>query len=278
MGERFRSPLAKPMDDAARILLLLEAHDIVGRAGIRASRPEPVVVDLGHASFGTIGGAASFADLQDLVTLWEYRMGQMANSFGAFSPTWVQRDANGFIDWSSDWAALQKRYDPAHQAATSALSAAVYTPIPNAVNPAGSLYTNLQKAMRKCAPPDGCPVVKGDWADLFARLTAAQKALGSAPVVDAPPQPTAMDADLSLYSATAPLDLVAQVTGQQKAGPLPTNWLAELDSVLAWMKAHREALVLGGAVVAGGVVLGLVLPMLLAPLKAAKTLAAVAAA
>lgn len=249
------------MNAADRILLRLDAHDCWAPR-ISAS-PEKVVVRRGApADFGTIAGQQTIAELQDIMTSWAYRMEQLAQAYANFAPVWVGRDPAGFTDWTNDWAVLQNRYNAAMSAAQSAVTAAKFNlAIPNSMISAQAEFTGLAKAMRQCYPPDGCPTVKGDFVDLDTRLTAAARAYGSAGASYANmPQPKATDADQQAFAATAPLDVVAQVTGLQKTGPLPPapgglSWLA-------WIEQHKTALLVGGAVIAGGVVLAYVAPVL----------------
>ena len=161
---------------------------------------------------------------------------------------------------------MHARYATALAAAKSAGSSL----IPDAMNPAQAQFDALSKAMRQCYPPDGCPVAKGDWDDLYNRAAAVSASLGIAPPPDSPPQPVATDVDQSAFAATAPLDVVAQVTGAQKAGPLNI-------SALQWVLAHKTLLIVGGAVLAGGIVLSYVAPMLGLAAKGFKGVAALAA-
>jgi hypothetical protein len=243
----------------------------VPRVRQRARGVEPVLIGGGASDFGTIAGAQTVAELQDLVNLWSTRMAQLTQAYADFSPTWVNKDAAGYEAWTNDWNALQARYQAALSNANSAITAAkinLFTP--NNMIPAPTEYTALAKAMHQCYPPDGCPQAKGDWDDLFDRITAAQKAAGAAVLVDAPPQPTATDVDLKVFAATAPVDPIAQLTGQQLGGPLPTGTAAGLAGFLKWISAHKTAIEVGAVVVGAGVLLSLVLPAVMVPLKVAK--------
>jgi hypothetical protein len=271
---------------AERILLSLDAHECWGPTRVRTSvvrhvAVEPLVIDRGVDTFGTVLGQNSLAELQDLLNLWAYRMAQLTKAYGDFSPAWVTRDATGFVDWTNDWTKLQNRYNAAVSAANSAMLTGTLNPLtPNSMIPAGPAYNGLIKAMRQCAPPDGCPVTKGDWADLFTRLTVAAKTFGGAPPVDKPPQPQATDVDVQAFAATAPVDVVAQVTGAQAAttGPLPADLAKSLQSggkdtwsLLLWLAEHQRLLIIGGVAIAGGILFFSILPVLMLPAKLAKT-------
>ena len=266
------------MDTADRILLAIEAREVWD--GFRAlsahEEPfglEPVVCSDGGDDFGTIAGSYSVAELQDLIALWQYRMAQLAQSYADASPSWVQKDSKAFIEFTNDWNVLQNRYAAALKDAQAKVGIAAYTlpyvGMPNSVIPAQDEYVGLMKAMRQCAPPDGCPVQKGDWADLWQRLSAITS------VPDHPPQPTATDADLEAFKAGTQADIVAQVTGAQAptAGPLPASWVTGTGGPLGFLSNHKTAIVLGLVLVAAAVTI----PILAGPLKMLKGAAALAA-
>jgi hypothetical protein len=180
---------------------------------------EPQVIVHAHtSSFGSILGQASVADVQDALASGQARMDQLGNAYAAFAPTWVNQDHVAFIDWTSDWTTLQNRWKAAVGKANSAVTAAKFSfATPNSMIAAQAEYDGLLKAIRACAPPDGCPVVKGDWDDLNNRLTAAQ---GHATQYNLP-QPTATDIDQAALAVSAPFDPIAMITGQEAPkGPL----------------------------------------------------------
>ena len=263
------------MTPSERVLLALDAHECWAGVVVRP-RVERTVINRGVAAFGMIAGQYSVAELQDLITLWAGRMVNLDTWYGVASPVWVAKDNVAFVAFTNDWNALHARYDTALSSANSAVTVAalsVFTP--NSAIAAQPQYDALMKAMRQCYPPDGCPTVKGDWADLYARAAAVSPSLGIAAPPDAPAQPVAVDVDQSLFAATTNLDVVAQVTGAQKGGPLPQggNTLAFLQ----WMAAHKTLLLVGGAVIAGGIVLSYVAPMVGLLGKSAHGIAALAA-
>ena len=267
------------MTRADRILLRLDAQDCWawggGASAAQARAVEPVVVHGGGDSFGTVGGMPTIAELQDQMALWAYRMAQLTQAYANYSPTWVGRDANGFVAWTNDWTGLQARYNAAASQAQSAVTASQFNPMPASTIPvAKSVYDALPHAMRASYPPDGGAVRKGDWKDLFDRLRAAG---GS--VVDSPPQPTAADADIQVFAPTAPIDVTAQLTGGQApgTGPLPkgfVDWLHGV-SIPGWPKP--KTLLWIALAVGGGVVFVSMLPVLMLPAKLAKGAAALAA-
>ncbi len=274
-----------------RILLALDAHECWAGVVVRPalSPVEDIVVHReGGASFGTVAGQQSVAELQDLMTLWAYRLGQLDTWYGVASPLWVGKDSVGFIAFTNDWNQLHNRYNAALNGANNAVTAAKLSfATPNSMIPAQQQYNALTKAMRQCAPPDGCPVVKGDWADLYQRAAAVSASLGIAPPPDAPPQPVATDLDQSVFADTASADVVAQVSGAQSSntGPLP-GWVARklgglppqpgdpTGGLLVWLLEHKTAVLIGGAVVIALPILG---PVIISALKTAKGVAALAA-
>lgn len=166
------------------------------------------------ADFGTIGGKQTVAELKDLLALWNERMNLLQGAFTGFSARWMQADPNGFNDFMNDWVHLNERYQAAVTASNQDLSLAKINPLPEDAIVAQTSYDQLSKAMRQCYPPDGCPVQKGDWDDLYARYNAAAQQFGGSLVVDKPPQPTAPDIDQQALATTAPLDVVGMITGQ----------------------------------------------------------------
>lgn len=284
------------MNVADRILLSLDAYECwavseeVRAAMARAEGDvEPVLTGRGAASFGTVAGQQSIAELLDLMNIWAAKMSQLGQSYGSLSPAWVAKDPAAFTDWTNDWNTLQSRYASALSSANSAVTLSklnVFTP--NSLIPAQPQYDALLKALLACAPPDGCPYVKGDFDDLFKRLSAVAITLGAPAVTQNLPQPTATDVDGNLFAATAPVDVVAQVTGAQAAttGPLPVGLVKALQGApnlggplgaLSWLVNHKTAVLVGVVAVGGGIVLLELLPVLMIPAKAAKGIAALAA-
>jgi hypothetical protein len=131
-----------------------------------------------------LGGQLTLAELEDFLALCEFRMGQIADAYAKVVPSWVAKDPNAFIDWSTDWSTLQDRYREAAAKAKVAIEAAE---LPFLVT-ATELYTAVARSMKQ-AYPDG-PVRKGDWAELRTRLAQVT------PIPDGePPKPKAINAD-----------------------------------------------------------------------------------
>jgi hypothetical protein len=191
---------------------------------------------------GDVGSAAtglyvSDDDLNTARAQWAARMQQLGAAYDAFAKTWASRDPQAFADWTSDWKALQARY-------TNALgNAGLFT-----LN--STSYNSLMKAMRACFPPSSCQTSKGDWEDLFNRLTIATKAAGASPPVDVPGHLVGQTFGERLFAETAPLDVVASATGEQ-ARSTALSWFDKLTG------EFKTALIIGGVVVAvivGGVI------------------------
>lgn len=269
------------MDAAERILLALDAHDCwaPGRALLRerASPADAIVIDRGPSSdFGTVAGQQSVAEVQDLMRIYASAVSQLAQQYAGLSAAWHARDAAAFTDWTTDWTKFQARYNAAVSAANTAVTlAAVNVFTPNSLIAAQPQYDGIMKAIRQCYPPDGCPVVKGDWDDLVARLSTAAASLSLPPVVLNMPQPGATDIDQQLFASTSNLDVVAQATGLQATGPLPQG--SSSLGFLKWIVTHKTGVMIGAVAVVGGIILIQLLPVLMLPFKAAKGVAALAA-
>lgn len=263
------------MNAAARILLSLDAHECwegsLAPSAAESSVPglgiEPLVIE--HEVADAFGASAmglyvSDDDLATAKAQWAARMQQLSAAYATFSPTWVARDPKAFADWTNDWTGLQARYKAALD------NQGFFT-----LN--STSYESLLKAMRQCYPPDGCPVTKGDWMDLFNRLTAATKVAGAAPPVDVAAHLVPQTTGERLFADTAKLDVIASMTGAQAPGTaLPSSLL----DFLAWIKAHKTVLIVGGVVVVSGIALTALSPyiqLLMAPVKALKAVKGVAA-
>jgi hypothetical protein len=202
---------------------------------LAADAADPVVIQHEHSSqFGeTPLGEKSVADLQNVLTNSDTKMKGLAQAYADFSPTWVNRDRQAFVDWTNDWSALQSRYQAAADKANTAITLAKLTITPNSMIPAQAEYDGIAKALRQSYPPDGGPQTKGDYQDLYDRLSAARGAnVAIAPMV----QPTATDWQQAAYAATAPVDIVAQATGEEAPKlhlpTLPTGYLAGAEELL----------------------------------------------
>lgn len=261
------------MNAAEQILLRLEAYECVGsRARVSArtqarQRVEPVVVGGGAADFGlTLGNNQSVAELQNIMTSWAYRMKQLSDAYTAFAPTWQAKDSTAFTNWLADWIQLNTRYQAALTNAQAAVSNASSL-MPNSMQSAQAEFDGLMKAMRQSYPPDGGPVTKGDFDDLNSRLSTAGTTVSYANM----PQPAkGSDLTSTIFVATAPLDVVAMATGEQKP-KIPGM------GFVAWLVTHKKAVIVTGAVVVGGILFIQVAPVLMLPFKAAKGLGALAA-
>jgi len=197
------------------------------------------------AGFG-VGSAATglYVSDEDYATAkahWATNMQRLGERYNTFSTKWAVRDPATFADWTNDWKALQARY------AAALANAGTFT-----LN--STSYNALMKAMRQCFPPSSCPTSKGDWEDLFLRLTTATRAAGEAPPTDDPAHLVGQTFGEKLFADTAPLDFTASATGEQ-ARSTALGWFDKLE------KEAKTALIVGGVVVAviiGGVLYAVV--------------------
>ena len=172
---------------------------------------------------------------------WATNMQRLGERYNTFSTKWAARDPAAFADWTNDWKSLQARY-------AAALANA------GALTRNSTSYSALMKAMRACFPPSSCPTSKGDWEDLFLRLTTATKAAGEAPPTEDPAHLVAQTFGERLFADTAPLDVIASAKGDQ-ARQTALSWFDKLES------EAKTALIIGGVVVAviiGGVLYAVV--------------------
>jgi hypothetical protein len=176
----------------------------------------------------TVAGIQTTGELQDLLNNWVPRMQELGDAFAKFGPQWEAQDPAAFVDFSSDWAALNDRWTPALAAAQSVIASAI---LPASMSPAQVEYNGIMKALRQNYPPDGAAIKKGDWDDLYQRLTTAQ---GTPPAITTV-QPTAVDLDLQALQETAPLDVIAKLTGQE--APTPSSPTSSLGWALVGILA-----------------------------------------
>ena len=200
--------------------------------------PERSMVRHGD-TFGALGAGADMADLITYRKIQEYKMAQLGKAWLEFAGQWAVKDPGGAASFLPDWTALQIRYGAALAASQSPLLALPFADITSA-------YNGLMKALKQNAPPDGAPVVRGDYQDLVTRL---EKAGGKVDLSQMP-QPGRSLSDV-VYGATAPIDYVAMITGLQKPqGPGSTE-IGVLADIYAFWKAHRREIVIGGMVIGG---------------------------
>jgi hypothetical protein len=182
-----------------------------------------------------------------LIKLYDARMQQLADSFKEFGPKWMGTDPATFSKFVADYVLLQARYGAAKIVANSAMLK---------LDP-DTAYNAISKAMRQNYPPDGAELTNGDWADLFARITSAQQAAGEPLLVDRPPTDLANvqsnDFMMKVYKATAPLDVIAQLTGEEKQ---KLDGIKYVTDTAKWFQEHRTGIAIGAAVAATVVVGG----------------------
>ena len=143
----------------------------------------------------TILGHHTVAELRDWLAAVDYQANQIAGSFKSFAPTWSAHDGATARDWSSDWSAFLSRYRTARARALLVIGRAqVELGIPDSVIPVEDEWQGVQNALARTPGS----IAKGDFQDLYNRLSAAQ----AKPIdMSATPQPTAVDADLGAYKA-----------------------------------------------------------------------------
>jgi hypothetical protein len=151
----------------------------------------------------------TLGDLKDLMANWVPRMQELGQAYGDFSPQWSNSDPAAFEDFTKDWSQLQARWGPAQSNAQAFIDAGSI--LPDALVNAQIPYDMVMKAIRQNYPPDGATMQKGDWDDLYQRLSTAKG--GLIPITTV--QPTAMDLSGDIFKATAQLDVIAALTGQQ---------------------------------------------------------------
>jgi hypothetical protein len=228
----------------------------------------PVVDDFGTGLFGD----HSPNDVQDSINLFDARMAALGQSYARLAPAWSQRDLAGMSLWTADWNGLQQRYAAARASAQSAT-----IPIIGAFS-ANSAYDALLKAVKQCAPPDGCPPSRGDLDDLVMRLVAAG---GQNVSPSRLPTPTSTDLDMAMY--TNPAFQAAANAGQGAAGVIDdlartaagaAGAAKEGLDFVAWLSSHKTLLLVVGGSVLGLMVLGMVMPYMAIAAKGARAVGA----
>lgn len=183
-----------------------------------------------------------------LVKVSDDRAKQLADSFATFAPRWLVTDPVAYTNFLTDYQLFLARY------AIAKSEALKWTLPPDA------RYTVLSKAFRQNYPPDGAAESKGDWADLYKRINAAQIAAGAPPLIDRPLPDLANVQSNSLamrfYRDTAPFDLIAQaVHAEAPKSPEGEN-LKFWVELAEWIREHQTGITIGAvsmAAVAGGV-------------------------
>lgn len=146
----------------------------------------------------TVAGVPSVAELRDLVAAKDFEMAAMTKSYADWSPAWVAKDPAGYIDYTNDWDALQKRYASARHMADNDFSG-VGTVIASAALdetqiPAADGWNAILSALKR----DPTTISKGDLQDLYNRIVASG---APSPDFTGMPQPKkGSDADLNLLN------------------------------------------------------------------------------
>ncbi len=189
----------------------------------------------------TIVGHHTVAELREWLAALDYQVGKIEEAYSAYQSHWRLVDRAAWEDWGRDWNVFKARYGAAHTAAQSVIQRAAYLAIPDSLLPVEDEWKGIHHALT--VSPDG-PYVKGDLQDLYNRLAAAR----GAPIdMSKMPQPTATDADLSVFNGTgAVLD-----AGKAAWDALPSPKLPDLSAITP---SSGTKVLIGG-----GLLLGLVL-------------------
>jgi hypothetical protein len=211
-GQGEGASFGSEVDDTDDLVNLVLLHAAYAQPPVQPAKP--AAVDIG----ATVAGVNSIADVQDLITLWDYRIQQLGNSFAEFGPTWVSKDPTTFADWSNDWANLQARYGAAKSSAQTSITLAKLNPLSNDEIADQSDYDAIMKAVEQnYAGPGGWPDAKGDWHDLYTRLNAARASSGLTATPDAPPQPRSADPSLAVLGDTSGVSVLDKLGGNIKS-------------------------------------------------------------
>jgi hypothetical protein len=261
---------------AARIVRRLDQQALRGIAASCAPRP----IDLDaewhperealairhrvHDDFGlTTFGEHSIGDLKDLLASGDARITRLGKAFGGASAAWAGRDPGGFADFSNDYLRLLARWGAAKAAAQAKIASfeslssggfLMPSPPDAAHTAAQSEYNGLLRALKQGAPPDGAPIQKGDYDDLAQRLAKGGGKMDPSPL----PQPVSKDAGAAFYTRTAPADLLAMATGQEKPQGPVKDVVDPLLELYAFWKKYKLEILVGGAVLGGLMLLGMV--------------------
>jgi hypothetical protein len=182
-----------------------------------------------------------------LIKVSDARVQQLTDAFAAFYQRWNTLDPAAYNDFVNDYTKFMARY------AVAKMNTMQWLVSPDAK------YAILSKAFRQNYPPDGATETKGDWADLYKRLNAAQRGTGASPLIDRPPTDLANAQSNSLamrfYKWSAPFDLLSQATGEQNVRSPEGENLKFWVEVAEWIREHQTGITIGAvglAAVAGG--------------------------
>lgn len=178
-------------------------------------------------ALGTVGGFWSVEDIKQLVANKDVELAAMG----------AQVDKSTDASVKQDWAKLSAAYQAARAAALKAAADHDTALLPDSL--VGNVFTDkAYKDVIAALQPVAGQVTPGSKQDIGSRLMAA----GWKPDYKIPYQ-YAPDADLDFYRTTQPPNVAG-------------GWA----DFLAWLRAHRTALTVGGAALGGVVVLGVLSP------------------
>lgn len=167
----------------------------------------------------SLAGVPTIAETRDLVAQKDYLIAQVKTKFEQSSDAWAKKDPNELGTWAGDWGGLLSRYASARSVAEASFATSVLSPLPDELTPDPEGWSAVLRAVKQV---DGV-VTRGDLQDLITRMFNA----GFPPDLSKNPQPTATDADLTLYKgADMTLKAVSSVGFSVGGGLLVAGGLA----------------------------------------------------
>jgi len=167
----------------------------------------------------TIEGNHTAGELSDLLRSKDYSIKALKQARASF----VWPDAAAGVDWDTDMAAFEKRYDSAATKARAAIIGAYATgPLGANVISLEGYYQDVLHALTRITGQ----IQKGDFQELDSRFAIAS---GHEPDFSKMPQPTAVDADLNAFKS---VDSVIRI-GEKTFPPAAVVGLGMIVGVVA---------------------------------------------
>jgi len=120
-------------------------------------------------------GQYSIGDLDDLLKAKSYDIGRLQTLWTQLQGPWLSVDQIAANDWQADWNLFSTKWNNAASTASAIVSDAKATQAPIALMPANDIYLSLLHILKQ---KDGV-ISKGDYDDLFQRLSAANLQLSN---------------------------------------------------------------------------------------------------